>query len=134
MIYPSPLDHQAHQAVAETTVAARANADEGTSRTLWGDAFGRLKKNKLAVVAAIWILFIILVAATADLWVPQTLGDPNATGANMAAESRLPPLARASLRHRHARSRRALPRHLRRAHLAHRRRRRHGHLPPSSVL
>lgn len=91
MIYPSPLDHQAHQAVAEATVAARANADEGASRTLWGDAFGRLKKNKLAVVAAIWILFIILVAATADLWVPQTLGDPNATGANMAAESRLPP-------------------------------------------
>ena len=91
MIYPSPLDHQAHQAVAETAVAARANADEGASRTLWGDAFGRLKKNKLAVVAAIWILFIILVAATADLWVPQTLGDPNATGANMAAESRLPP-------------------------------------------
>ena len=50
-----------------------------------------MKKNKLAVVAAIWILFIILVAATADLWVPQTLGDPNATGANMAAESRLAP-------------------------------------------
>ena len=91
MIYPSPLDHQAHQAVAETAVAARANADEGASRTLWGDAWMRLKKNKLAIAAAIWIVFIILVAVTADLWVPAVLGDPNATAADMAAASRLPP-------------------------------------------
>lgn len=92
MIYPSPLDHLAHQAVAETTVAAQANAGSGASRTLWGDAWGRLKKNKLAIVAAIWILFIIVVAATADLWVPQTLGDPTATASgNMAAASRMAP-------------------------------------------
>ena len=48
------------------------------ARTLWGDAWKRLKKNKLAVAAVIWICFIVVVAVTADLWVPQTLGDPNA--------------------------------------------------------
>lgn len=81
------------QAYADSIVAAHGDADSSSeaSRTLWGDAWGRLKKNKLAIIAAIWILFIVLIALSADLWVPQTLGDPNATAANMAAESRLPP-------------------------------------------
>lgn len=93
MQYPSPinsidLEARSHEA---SHAASSAGADTGRSRTLWGDALGRLKKNKLAIIAAVWILFIIIIAATADLWVPQTLGDPNATASNMAAESRLPP-------------------------------------------
>ena len=92
MIYPSPTQNIGMQAKAESTVAAKANAgDSSASRTLWGDAFGRLKKNKLAIIAAVWIIFIILIAITADLWVPQTLGDPTATAANMAESSRLAP-------------------------------------------
>ena len=92
MIYPSPTQNIGMQAKAESSVAAKANAgDSSASRTLWGDAFGRLKKNKLAIIAAVWIIFIILVALTADLWVPQTLGDPTATAANMAESSRLAP-------------------------------------------
>ena len=81
------------QAYADSIVAAHGDADSSSeaSRTLWGDAWGRLKKNKLAIIAAIWILFIVLIALSADLWVPQTLGDPNATAANMAAGGRLPP-------------------------------------------
>ena len=94
MIYPSPIQNIGMQAKAETTDAAKANdADGSASRTLWGDAFGRLKKNKLAIIAAIWIVFIVIVALSADLWVPQVLGDPNATaaGVSMADASRLPP-------------------------------------------
>lgn len=72
-----------------STVAAPAQ-----SRTLWSDAWKRLKKNKLAVFGAVWIVFIVLVAATADLWVPQTLGNPTETQSEtMTDNSRLPPSA-----------------------------------------
>jgi len=62
------------------------------SRTLWGDTVRRLKKNKLAVVSLIWIMFVIVVAVSADIWVPQTLGDPIALDtATVAERSLLPP-------------------------------------------
>ena len=91
MIYPV---HQRPDAAAHADAIAAEHggaAVSSASRTLWGDAVNRLKKNKLAIIAVIWIAFIVLVALTADLWVPQVLGDPNATAANMAAESRLAP-------------------------------------------
>ena len=91
MIYPV---HQRPDAAAHADAIAAEHggaAVSAASRTLWGDAVNRLKKNKLAIIAVIWIAFIVLVALTADLWVPQVLGDPNATAANMAAESRLAP-------------------------------------------
>ena len=46
------------------------------SRTLWGDAWYRLRKNKMAVVALMWILVVVVCAVTADLWVPKLFGDP----------------------------------------------------------
>ena len=62
------------------------------SRTLWSDAWKRLKRNKLAMAGLVWIIFLVLVALTADLWVPQTLGSPTAIdSATMTANSRLPP-------------------------------------------
>jgi len=61
------------------------------SRTLWDDAWRRLRKNKLAMASLIWIAFIILVAATADLWVPTYFADPlkidTAPGASLQAPS-----------------------------------------------
>ncbi len=48
----------------------------GKGRTLRADAWRRLRKNKLAVGALIWIAIIILIAISADLWVPRYLGDP----------------------------------------------------------
>lgn len=48
------------------------------SRTLWGDAFARLRRNRLAIAAVVWVVFIVIVALTADLWVPQALGSPTA--------------------------------------------------------
>ena len=91
MLYPNPAPGTAAYADAVAAEHGGSNAAGEMSRTLWGDAWGRLKKNKLAIVAAVWIIFIIIVAVSADLWVPQTLGDPNATAQNMAEMSRLAP-------------------------------------------
>lgn len=86
-----PVTAGAARSGEDAAAVSKATSDIGASRTLWGDAWMRLKKNKLAIAAAIWIVFIIIVAVTADLWVPAVLGDPNATAADMAAASRLPP-------------------------------------------
>lgn len=91
MIYPNQRPDM--QAYGSTVAAVNGGSDASAekSRTLWGDAFSRLKKNKLAIIAAVWIVFIVLVALSADLWVPQVLGDPNATASNMVDASRLAP-------------------------------------------
>lgn len=79
--------------VVEAGEEARTGAvSTRPSRTLWSDAWRRLKRNKLAIIAAVWILLIVIVALTADLWVPQTLGSPTEIdSASMAEMSRLPP-------------------------------------------
>ena len=62
------------------------------SRTLWSDAWNRLRRNKLALIGAAWIIFVIVVAVTADLWAPQLLGSPTEIdSATVAANSKLPP-------------------------------------------
>jgi peptide/nickel transport system permease protein/oligopeptide transport system permease protein len=98
-------DFDAEVKAAEEKVAA-ANADPtksaSKSRTLWSDAWGRLKRNKLAIIAVIWIAFIVVVALTADLWVPQRLGSPiQVDTTQMSNTVRHASLGRASLRHRH---------------------------------
>lgn len=84
-IEPSPLQRSGMAAKAETsgTTAPRP------SRTLWGDAFKRLKRNKLAIAAIVWILFVVLVALTADLWAQQWLGSPTASDSTTLAETAL---------------------------------------------
>jgi peptide/nickel transport system permease protein/oligopeptide transport system permease protein len=61
------------------------------NRTLGGDAWYRLKRNKLAVVALVWIAIVALAAITADLWVPQMFGDPLTINSQTAATQRLLP-------------------------------------------
>ena len=56
-------------------VVAEVDSDAPT-RTLWSDAWGRLKKNRLAIIGACWIIFMVVVALTADLWAQQLLGSP----------------------------------------------------------
>lgn len=66
--------------------------DTRPTRTLWGDAWHRLLKNKLAVIGAVWILLMIVIALTADLWAPQWLGSPTDIDSTQAAVmSKLPP-------------------------------------------
>lgn len=76
-----------------TPKAAEAKAaKQQKSRTLWSDAWKRLRRNKLAMIGLVWILFMILVAVTADLWAPQWLGSPTETDTTMSATmSKLPP-------------------------------------------
>jgi len=61
------------------------------SRTLWGDAWYRLRRNKLALVAISWLVLLVLAAVTADLWVPQHFGKPNAIDTTQMAQTRLQP-------------------------------------------
>ena len=84
-------------AFSDALKASREKA-EGTqeaaapTRTLWSDAWKRLKKNKLAVIGAVWIIFVVLVALTADLWAPQLLGSPTDIDTTTVAQSsKLPP-------------------------------------------
>ena len=90
MLYPNPTQHAGMAAKAEAS--APHNVSGEASRTLWGDAWKRLRKNKLAIIAAAWIVFVALVAITADLWAPQLLGSPTAADTTaMATSSLLPP-------------------------------------------
>ncbi|MCL5887246.1 MAG: ABC transporter permease [Actinobacteria bacterium] len=60
------------------------------SRTLWGDAWRRLRKNKLAVVSMAWVVLIVTVALSADLWVPTTFADPLAINTTPGASLQAP--------------------------------------------
>jgi peptide/nickel transport system permease protein len=65
---------------------------QAPSRTLRGDALRRLRKNKLAVFSVIWIIFVIIVTLSADLWVPRVLGSPTQVDSTtVAANYLLPP-------------------------------------------
>ena len=63
----------------------------GHGRTLRGDAMHRLRKNKLAMIGLVWIIIVVLIAVTADLWAPHVLGDPVAIDSTTVAETRLQP-------------------------------------------
>ncbi len=67
---------------------------EERSRTLWGDSWYRLRRNKLAVVALVWLTIVTFAAITADLWVPQNFGDPHKIDSTTAMENRLLPPSR----------------------------------------
>lgn len=91
MQYPmNTMGEQVRAAAAEAHVVS--NGSDKPTRTLWGDAFKRLRKNRLAMFAIVWILIVVVIAVTADLWVPSVLGDPNASDtATMVMNSRLAP-------------------------------------------
>ena len=74
-----------------TEGTALVASEGGKGRTLRGDALRRLRKNKLAVAGLCWIVLIILVAVTADLWVPRTLGEPTYIDTTTLTETSLRP-------------------------------------------
>jgi len=65
---PAPTGPELDTDLIESTVSA--------PRTLWGDAWRRLRKNKLAIVGLVWIIIMVTVVVTADLWVPKFFSDP----------------------------------------------------------
>lgn len=83
--YPvdGPLDAGGHEVMTEATTLPTLPGDihaydsaGTTSRTLWGDAWRRLRRNKLAMAGLVWILLVITMTLTADLWVPPFFADP----------------------------------------------------------
>jgi peptide/nickel transport system permease protein len=65
------------------------DATHMAARSLRSDAWRRLKKNKLAMAGLIWIIIIILIAVTADLWVTHFYGDPTAIDTTKLAQQSL---------------------------------------------
>lgn len=61
------------------------------SRTLWGDAWYRLRRNRLALLALVWLLIVATAAITADLWVARAFGDPLTIDTTTATARRLMP-------------------------------------------
>jgi peptide/nickel transport system permease protein len=110
---PGPVDHsnpeygkeqELESSLAEKTSHAghdhTTGIDEGpppgpeafqSTRTLGGDAWYRLRKNKLALISLFWIALMITAAVTADLWVPQRYGDPVSIDSATAMQTRLQP-------------------------------------------
>lgn len=74
------------EAQAQTASTDKNNDATAPSRTLWSDAWARLRRNKLALIGLVWILIVIVVALTADLWVPQHFGSPTQTDSSTMAE------------------------------------------------
>lgn len=66
-----------------------AHVHDEQSRTLWGDAWRRLRRNKLALVALAWLMIVLVSAVTADLWVPPLLGNPATIDTATASANRL---------------------------------------------
>jgi peptide/nickel transport system permease protein/oligopeptide transport system permease protein len=73
---PGQLDTQAKAPDIPAEAEGPAQYVAGRARTLRGDAIRRLKKNKLALAGLAWIIIVIIIAVTADLWAPYWLGDP----------------------------------------------------------
>jgi peptide/nickel transport system permease protein len=89
-----PVDVDGHEVRHEATTLPTLPGglhDTVSSRTLWGDAWRRLRRNKLAIAGLVWITLVVMMTVTADLWVPPTFGDPlsvNTTpGANLQPPS-----------------------------------------------
>jgi len=78
-----PLDVEGHpirdEAQRAPVLPGAAEVAQRPSRTLWGDAFIRLRKNKLAIAGLVWVVFVVVVTLSADLWVPRYFADPVST-------------------------------------------------------
>ena len=97
---PVNKDSELFKSAARDAMAGQTGADAaleaetliGPGRTLRADALRRLRKNKLALAGLAWIIIVILIAVTADLWVPQWLGDPiSIDTSTVAGRTLLPP-------------------------------------------
>jgi peptide/nickel transport system permease protein/oligopeptide transport system permease protein len=61
------------------------------SRTLWGDAWHRLSRNRLAVIALVYLCVIGIFALTAPLWATKLFGNPLYVDTNTIMQTRFQP-------------------------------------------
>lgn len=91
---PEHAEELTVEAIAEADAISHLHGglhDVGPKRTLWGDAWYRLRKNKLALISLVWIAIIVVTALTAGLWVERTLGSATQIDSTTALETRLQP-------------------------------------------
>jgi peptide/nickel transport system permease protein/oligopeptide transport system permease protein len=94
MKYPSNEEVQSPTGVAEGAGDVVVENVPGSGRTLRTDAWRRLRKNKLALAGLTWIIIMIIIAASVDLWVPHFYGNPTAIDTvHVSQRSLLPPSA-----------------------------------------
>ena len=55
---------------ASTTAATPGKVDERRSSGIWRDAFGRLIKNRLAIVGGIFIIFLVILGIFGPRFAP----------------------------------------------------------------
>ena len=77
------VDHPAEETAIGVGLAERASDGSSSSqrggsgrRRLYSQAWARLRRSKVALAALIWIAVLVVMAGSADLWVPRVLGDP----------------------------------------------------------
>lgn len=85
MKYTNENENMETMATEAAPTAVQAE-EQHTSRTLWGDAWQRLKRNKLAMAGAVWIIFMVIVALSAPFWAPATLGSPTEVDTTQMAQ------------------------------------------------
>ncbi len=82
----TPLDVEGHEVrneiVRTPVMPGVGDLAQRPERTLWGDAWTRLRKNKLAIVGLAWIIIIVILTLSADLWVPKFFASPTSTEAS----------------------------------------------------
>jgi peptide/nickel transport system permease protein len=78
-------------AVVDPAVEPGSLDEIAPGRTLRADAWRRLRKNRLAVAGLVWIIFMILIAISADVWVPRYLGNPTYIDTTTVAQRKLLP-------------------------------------------
>lgn len=86
-----PSEDYAQAISPEPVEGYHPGAEAKAARTLLGDAIRRLRRNRLAMAAIVWIAVIALVAISADLWVPRILGDPIAIDTTQVVQRSLQP-------------------------------------------
>ena len=87
----APVGH--HLETGGTPLGDVASESGERSRTLWGDAWRRLLRNKLAVVALAYLVFVTLLAITAPLWAKQLFGDPMYADTTKIMQTRFLPVS-----------------------------------------
>jgi peptide/nickel transport system permease protein len=80
-----------HLEIAGAPLGEVTAAPQGSARTLWGDAWRRLRRNKLAVVALVYLAVITVLAITAPLWATKLFGDPLYIDSTKAVATRFQP-------------------------------------------
>lgn len=61
--------------MAATAAAVVSRPIEPEQASLWSDAWRRLRRNRLALVGAIWLLFLLAVALTALVYTPYRMSE-----------------------------------------------------------